>query len=167
MSELSTALIALDGQIGVILNALDAAQLRQSTVLIITAKHGNSPINRAILSRKSTVRPANPAFAMCPCSAFAPCLHVHEKQHRHATAGIWRKRAAPPGCRMEVGMPRTGPICLLAASDGGVPAPPAQSAITATLAAINPTVQISADTAAYVWLKSNATADVLVRPRAL
>ena len=66
MSELSTALLALDGQVGVILNALDAAQLRQSTVLIITAKHGNSPINRATLSRKSTVRPANPAPAMCP-----------------------------------------------------------------------------------------------------
>ena len=47
-----------------------------------------------------------------------------------------------------------------------MPPPRAQSAITATLAAINPTVQISADTAAYVWLKSNATADVLVRPHA-
>ena len=43
----------------------------------------------------------------------------------------------------------------------------AQSVITATLAGINPTVQISADTAAYVWLKSNATADVLVSLRPL
>ena len=66
MSELSTALIALDGQIGVILNALDAAQLRQSTVLIITAKHGNSPINRAILSRKSTVRARKPRACNVP-----------------------------------------------------------------------------------------------------
>ncbi|KAK9826403.1 hypothetical protein WJX81_000363 [Elliptochloris bilobata] len=95
MSELATALLALDGLFGVILNALEEASLRESTVLIISAKHGNSPINRSILSRKAT------------------------------------------------------------------------SAITTTLAAINPTVHISADTGAYVWLKSNATADVLAAVNAL
>jgi len=58
MSELSTALLALDGMFGVILNALDEAGIREKTVLIITAKHGNSPINRSILSRKSVCVPA-------------------------------------------------------------------------------------------------------------
>lgn len=102
MSELSTALLALDGMVGVILNALEDAKLRQSTVLIITAKHGNSPINRATLSRKSTVRPGNTAPAMCPCSALVPCLHVHLLQRGHARAGVPRKHAALPGCRTEV-----------------------------------------------------------------
>jgi len=58
MSELSTALLALDGLFGVVLNALMEAGIREKTVLIITAKHGNSPINRSILSRKSVCVPA-------------------------------------------------------------------------------------------------------------
>ena len=68
MSELSTALLALDGVFGVIVNALDEAKLRESTAIIITAKHGNSPINRSILSRKTTVRPgAYCLHGMCAC----------------------------------------------------------------------------------------------------
>ena len=103
MSELSTALIALDGQIGVILNALDAAQLRQSTALIITAKHGNSPINRAILSRKSTVRARKSRLQMRPCLALAPCLHAHDCQRgacqgRSLAQARCITQAAAPSC---------------------------------------------------------------------
>jgi len=37
------------------------------------------------------------------------------------------------------------------------------SSLTPLLAGINPVVQTASDTASYVWLKSNATADVQAR----
>ena len=57
MSEVATSLQALDALFGNVLNALDDAGIREKTVLIISAKHGNSPIDRTTLSRKSVYGP--------------------------------------------------------------------------------------------------------------
>ena len=58
MSEVATSLQALDALFGNVLNALDDAGIREKTVLVISAKHGNSPIERTTLSRKSVYDPA-------------------------------------------------------------------------------------------------------------